>query len=172
MKEATSHTASFKYPLPYSQGSLEDSNGGIVQPSHGKNKTNTISLNILPSRMLAPHDKGYNHLNPSNFEQNTLNPLHSLETEESESQPHEDHKYEYFSTNSTKSHKTVDFSNSKPLPESAADGNVNELNKTHELTDICWNYYPSIPWSIDFYFDIRGAECLHLYLWVIKDLSW
>jgi len=38
--------------------------------------------------------------------------------------------------------------------------------------DVCWKYYPNVAWSIEWYFGIRGAECLHLYLWVIKDLSW
>mmetsp|Transcript_8978 Transcript_8978/g.8017 ORF Transcript_8978/g.8017 Transcript_8978/m.8017 type:complete len:406 (+) Transcript_8978:12-1229(+) len=37
---------------------------------------------------------------------------------------------------------------------------------------ICWLHYPNVDWDIGWYFTIRGAESLHLYLWVLKDLSW
>ena len=30
----------------------------------------------------------------------------------------------------------------------------------------------SIPWSPDLYYSIRGAENVHVYLWVLKDLGW
>lgn len=52
------------------------------------------------------------------------------------------------------------------------------LNRIHnqrqlrEESKICWLVDPDIDWNISWYFEIRGAESLHLYLWVLKDLSW
>ena len=37
----------------------------------------------------------------------------------------------------------------------------------------CWLVGPERgDWDIGWYFTVRGAESLHLYLWVLKDLSW
>ncbi len=34
------------------------------------------------------------------------------------------------------------------------------------------NFYISRPWSLDYYYSVRGSENVHIYLWVAKDLSW
>lgn len=28
------------------------------------------------------------------------------------------------------------------------------------------------PWSFSLYFDTRGAEYIHIYFWILKDLGW
>lgn len=38
-------------------------------------------------------------------------------------------------------------------------------------TDICWFHYPSEPWTISYYFT-DGQENFHIYLWLLKDLTW
>eukprot|EP01035_Chromulina_nebulosa_P020172 gene20172-26187_t len=34
------------------------------------------------------------------------------------------------------------------------------------------NFYITIPWSPQMYFTVRGAENLHIYLWIAKDFCW
>lgn len=33
-------------------------------------------------------------------------------------------------------------------------------------------FYITVPWSIEYYFTVRGSENFHIYLWVAKDLAW
>eukprot|EP01038_Epipyxis_sp_PR26KG_P014646 gene14646-19677_t len=40
------------------------------------------------------------------------------------------------------------------------------------IDEICWLNYPNKRWDICFYYTIRGAENFHIYLWILKDLSW
>lgn len=47
-----------------------------------------------------------------------------------------------------------------------------DKNKPKRRFETCWHTYPNIDWDISWYFGIRGAESFHLYLWVMKDLSW
>lgn len=37
---------------------------------------------------------------------------------------------------------------------------------------ICWLNWPDEPWTVNWYFSVRGQESLHVYLWIVKDLSW
>lgn len=41
-----------------------------------------------------------------------------------------------------------------------------------ENIGLCWSQGPKEPFGVRFFYTIRGSEYLHLYLWVIKDLSW
>lgn len=41
-----------------------------------------------------------------------------------------------------------------------------------QSSDICWLHMPDHPLSFKFFLSIRGSENFHLYLWLIKDLSW
>ena len=43
---------------------------------------------------------------------------------------------------------------------------------TTKPSSICWLNWPDEPWTINWYFTIRGQESLHVYLWIMKDLSW
>ena len=47
-------------------------------------------------------------------------------------------------------------------------------NKSGRLSDrgCCWFHPPTTPLTWQYAFTIRGAECLHLYLWILKDLAW
>jgi hypothetical protein len=33
-------------------------------------------------------------------------------------------------------------------------------------------FYITVPWSLGYYFTVRGSENFHIYLWVAKDLAW
>lgn len=33
-------------------------------------------------------------------------------------------------------------------------------------------FYITTPWSLKYYFTVRGSENFHIYLWVAKDLAW
>lgn len=37
---------------------------------------------------------------------------------------------------------------------------------------ICWLNWPDEPWAMNWYITVRGQESLHVYLWIMKDLSW
>ena len=37
---------------------------------------------------------------------------------------------------------------------------------------ICWLYPPTSAFHWDYFLSIRGGENLHLYMWILKDLSW
>jgi hypothetical protein len=41
-----------------------------------------------------------------------------------------------------------------------------------ENGEICWFTLPRFPWSPSWLLSLRGAEYFHLYIWVLKDLSW
>ena len=42
-----------------------------------------------------------------------------------------------------------------------------KLEKEQEDTS-CFEF----PWSFSLYFDPRGAEYIHIYFWILKDLGW
>ena len=37
---------------------------------------------------------------------------------------------------------------------------------------IAWLHSPTFSLSINYFFSVRGGESIHLYLWIMKDLSW
>jgi hypothetical protein len=51
------------------------------------------------------------------------------------------------------------------------DANISELNNKRE-TNLGKQFQLDIPWSPQMYFTVRGAENVHIYLWILKDLSW
>lgn len=40
-----------------------------------------------------------------------------------------------------------------------------------KFSEICWFHYPSRPWTLSYYFT-DGQENFHIYLWLLKDLTW
>lgn len=46
------------------------------------------------------------------------------------------------------------------------------FNDEYHINNHGKNFYISIPWSPQIYLTVRGAENFHIYLWVMKDLSW
>ena len=37
---------------------------------------------------------------------------------------------------------------------------------------ICWLNWPDERWTLNWYISVRGQESLHVYMWILKDLSW
>mmetsp|Transcript_10844 Transcript_10844/g.16510 ORF Transcript_10844/g.16510 Transcript_10844/m.16510 type:complete len:410 (+) Transcript_10844:194-1423(+) len=50
-------------------------------------------------------------------------------------------------------------------------GRTDNLNILTER-GVCWFHTPDENWSISYYFSTRGQDSLHIYLWLLKDLSW
>lgn len=68
----------------------------------------------------------------------------------------------------------VDDISSKGRIRSSDIGMANHLGEIDATkpSGICWTNYPDEPWHIGWYFTVRGQESLHVYLWIMKDLSW
>lgn len=55
-----------------------------------------------------------------------------------------------------------------------------DFNRSERLTltehlkkkELCWLSYPDIPWSFSYYYSNSGQSNFHVYLWLLKDLSW
>lgn len=37
---------------------------------------------------------------------------------------------------------------------------------------LCWLEWPDEPWNIKYYISSRGHDNFHIYLWILKDMSW
>jgi hypothetical protein len=48
---------------------------------------------------------------------------------------------------------------------------LKKTNKSNNFEHICWFHLPSEPWSLSYYLS-DGQENFHIYLWLLKDLSW
>ena len=46
------------------------------------------------------------------------------------------------------------------------------IHKRPSDRGICWLYAPPVTFGLDWIVSNRGSENLHLYLWLLKDLSW
>lgn len=58
-----------------------------------------------------------------------------------------------------------DFSRAERLSHEGPLSNPSEIG-------ICWFYYPDIPWRPSYYISEAGQSNFHVYLWLLKDLSW
>ena len=97
---------------------------------------------------------------------------------------HDSHQYSFESItidDSTYDHSF--FSQLQPLSVITPNTRRRTLTSTISFSDlinleddyvlnICWLHRPSIKWTISWYVGMRGAECLHMYLWILKDICW
>ena len=51
---------------------------------------------------------------------------------------------------------------------------IERLSLTEGLKkkEICWFSFPDLPWTISYYYSTAGQSNFHIYLWLMKDLSW
>jgi hypothetical protein len=54
----------------------------------------------------------------------------------------------------------------------SSDDSPSHVIERWQSSNICWLHMPDHPLNFKFFLTIRGSENFHLYLWLIKDLSW
>lgn len=72
------------------------------------------------------------------------------------------------SSDAYEDHKDPNVKKSLNNSTSRSDGVTERL----QSSNICWFHMPDHPLNFKFFLTIRGSENFHLYLWLIKDLSW